>query len=121
MSETNSIVQPIRLALSRGPCRLFRNNVGSLPDKNGRWVSYGLFPGSGDLIGWRTVRITPDMVGRDIAQFVSVECKRPGARTDKKRAEDQANWRKAVNDAGGTGVQVTSVDEAAHALGVRSP
>lgn len=115
MTETN-VLQSIRLAISRGACRAFRNNNGKLEDKKGRWVTFGLFPGSGDLIGWRTVRITPEMVGRDIAQFISVEVKNPGARTDRKRAEDQKNWRDAVNAAGGVGVQVTSVAEAERAL-----
>ena len=116
MSETNSLVQPIRLALSRGPVRLFRNNVGALEDKTGRWVHYGLFVGSGDLVGWRTLRITPEMVGQDIAHFISIECKRPNARTDRKRAEDQANWRRAVNEAGGVAIEARSVAEAEAAL-----
>jgi hypothetical protein len=30
---------------------------------------------SSDLVGWRMVVITPDMVGKVIAQFVSLECK----------------------------------------------
>lgn len=115
MTET-PILQEIRLALCNGPVRLYRNNNGKLEDKRGRWVTFGLFPGSGDLIGWRTVRITPEMVGQSIAQFISIEVKRPGARTDKKRAEDQKNWRDAVNAAGGVGVQVTSVEEAITAL-----
>lgn len=95
---------------------MFRNNNGKLEDKNGRWVTFGLFPGSGDLIGWRTVRITPEMVGRDIAQFLSVEVKKPKARTDKQRAIDQANWRTQVNAAGGIAIEARSVQDAEAAL-----
>lgn len=115
MNET-PITKSIRLALSRGSIRLFRNNCGVLQNEYGGWVHFGLADGSGDLIGWRTITITPDMVGKSVAQFCSVEVKRPGSRTDKKRAEDQANWRNAVNAAGGVGVQVTSVAEAERAL-----
>lgn len=31
-----------------------------------------------DLIGWKTIIITPDMVGTQIAQFVGAEVKKPG-------------------------------------------
>ena len=69
--------------------RLNRNNVGVLLDKTGRPVRYGLANDSeqlnrvyksGDLIGWRPVLITPDMVGDVIAQFVSIEVKKHGWR-----------------------------------------
>jgi hypothetical protein len=115
VSETN-IAQAIRLALSRGAVRLFRNQIGALEDKTGRWVSFGLHVGSGDLIGWQTIEITPDMVGMRVARFLSIEVKRPKARTDKKRAEDQANWRRAVNDAGGVAIEARSVSDAEAAL-----
>lgn len=84
--------------------------------KNYRPLHAGLHIGSGDLLGWRTIVVTPEMVGTKISQFVSIEVKSPNARTDRKRAEDQKNWRDAVNAAGGVGVQVTSVAEATQAL-----
>ena len=116
MTETN-IVQEIRLAISKGACRIFRNNRGKLKDERGRWVSFGIGdPGGADLIGWRTLRITPDMVGRDIAQFLSVEVKRPNARTDKQRAIDQANWRTQVSAAGGIAIEARSVADCEAAL-----
>ena len=75
MNET-AILQRIRLDLGLEPTvRLFRNNVGVLRDAQGRPVRFGLHPGSGDLIGWRSVRITPDMVGRLLAVLASVEVK----------------------------------------------
>src|SRR5262245_40584816 len=115
MTET-PLLQSIRLACSRNGTRLFRNNNGKLEDKTGRWVTFGLFPGSGDLIGWRSVVITPDMVGQRIARFVTIEVKSPTGHTDKARAEAQANWRNMVTAVGGIGVQVRDVGEAAEAL-----
>ena len=67
----------IRIALSRGPTRLFRNNTGALQDKSGRLVYFGLCKGSPDLVGWTTVKVTPEMVGQEIAVFVGLEVKKP--------------------------------------------
>lgn len=55
--------------------RLFRNNVGKLQDRTGRWVQYGLCVGSSDLIGYLPVTITPEHVGRTLAVFVAIEAK----------------------------------------------
>ena len=55
------IQQHIRIACSTGATRLFRNNTGTLRDQHGRPVSFGLCKGSADLIGYRTITITPDM------------------------------------------------------------
>lgn len=77
----------VRLEAAAKGIHLFRNNVGVLRDKEGRPVRYGLANDSsrlnkiiksGDLIGWRRVRIEQSHVGSVIAQFVSVECKRSG-------------------------------------------
>lgn len=97
MSEA-AILQAIRLDLGREPgVRLFRNNVGVLRDENGRPVHFGLHPGSGDLVGWRSLLITPEMVGRVIAAIASVEVK---SSTGKPR-DDQVHWAEVVRNAGG--------------------
>ena len=74
MSE-HEIQQRIRLACGRGPVRLWRNNSGALVDQQGRLVRFGLCKGSSDLIGLRTLVITPDLVGQRLAQFVALEIK----------------------------------------------
>jgi hypothetical protein len=101
----------VRLEAARAGLRLFRNNVGVLTDVTGRPVRYGLANDSkqvnevvksGDLIGWRPVKIEPHHVGTTIAQFVSRECKRAGWHyTGDRREEAQLNWLLLVNAAGG--------------------
>lgn len=74
MTETE-LIRLLLLESSRLGITLFRNNVGKLPDANGRWVQYGLAVGSPDLVGWLPVTITPEHVGRTLAVFVGVEVK----------------------------------------------
>lgn len=72
------IQQRVRLAVGALPgFRLWRNNSGKLPDpRTGRWVQFGVAsPGGSDLIGYRTIEITPDMVGRKVAVFTAIEVK----------------------------------------------
>jgi hypothetical protein len=102
------IQQHIRLACGKGDCRLFRNNTGTLKDANGRPVQFGLCKGSADLIGWRTITITPDMVGRQVAVFTSIEVKTPTGRV----RPEQQQWLKAVQAAGGVGGIARSVEDA---------
>jgi hypothetical protein len=102
------IQQEIRLACSRGPVRLMRNNTGVLKDQNGRPVQFGLCKGSADLIGWRSVTVTPDMVGQRLAVFASVEVKTPAGRI----RPEQQQWLDAVQAAGGIAGVARSVDDA---------
>lgn len=95
-----SIMQRVQLEATRKGWRVFRNNVGCLPDARGVPVRYGLCPGSSDLIGWRELVITPDMVGHTVAQFVAVEVKTP---TGKPTAQ-QMRFLEAVAAAGGVAV-----------------
>lgn len=98
----------IMLALgSRPGIRIFRNNVGVAKFPNGSVVRYGLAVGSADLIGWRTVTITQDMVGQQVAQFLSVECKAPKG----KATEAQDAWFFAVKKAGGIALVARSVED----------
>jgi hypothetical protein len=103
------IQQHIRLALSRGPVRLYRNNTGTLRDQHGRPVTFGLAVGSADLIGWTTRTITPDMVGQQVAVFTSIEVK---SATGRLRPE-QRQWLEAVQAAGGIAGVARSVEDAA--------
>ena len=108
------IQQHIRLACSNGTNRLFRNNTGTLRDQHGRPVSFGLCKGSADLIGWRTVTITPEMVGQQVAVFLSIEVK---TATGRLRPEQQ-QWLDAVQDAGGIAGVARSVSDAERLLTV---
>jgi hypothetical protein len=105
-----TLQQQIRLALGTRPdLRLYRNNCGSLPDpRTGRLVTFGLAKGSADLIGWRTVTVTPDMVGQRLAVFTSIEVK---TSTGRLRPEQQA-WLGVVRSAGGVAGVVRSVSDA---------
>lgn len=95
-----SIMQRVQLEASRKGWRVFRNNVGVLPDRRGVPVRYGLCPGSSDLIGWRELVITPDMVGHTVAQFVAVEVKGPTGKATPK----QMKFLEAVARSGGVAV-----------------
>ena len=105
-----TLQQQIRLALGTHPdARLFRNQVGSLPDpRTGRLVTFGLARGSADLIGWRTVTITPDMVGQQLAVFTSIEVKTPTGRV----SPQQQAWLGVVQGAGGMAGIARSVEDA---------
>lgn len=105
MNETKyrNIVQ---ISLSKKGIRLFRNNVGLLYSKDGTPVRVGLAKGSGDLIGWKPIVVTQDMVGKKIAVFLSVETKsRKG-----KVQDEQKDWLKIVNESGGIAV-ISSPDD----------
>ncbi len=72
----HEIQQRIRLAYGRGAVRLWRNNTCALVDPQGRFVRFGLCKGSSsDLIGLRSLEITPELVGQRLAQFVVLEVK----------------------------------------------
>ena len=110
MSET-AIQRRIRLALGKLPwVRMFRNNVGKLPDpRTGRWVDFGVGgKGGGDLLGWRTITVTPEMVGQRVAQFVSLEVKTATGRV----RPEQENWRRVVEQCGGLAAVVRSEEDA---------
>ena len=110
MSES-TVQARIRLALGKLPwVRFFRNNVGRLPDpRTGRWVEFGVGgKGAGDLIGWRTITVTPEMVGQPIAQFVSLEVKTASGRV----RPEQENWKRAVERGCGVAAVVRSEEDA---------
>jgi len=109
----HEIQQRIRLACGRGPVRLWRNNTGALVDQQGRFMRFGLCKGSSDLIGLRTLEITPELVGQRLAQFVALEVKtaqgvlRP----------EQLAFLRLVQELGGVAAICRSVEEAEQLLG----
>jgi len=106
-SESN-IQREIYFKLNRGNTRVFRNNVGSATTNKGEFIKFGLEVGSGDLIGWESIEITPEMVGQKIARFLSVEVKNGnGGRT----TEAQKNWCNIVNRFGGRAIITNNVEE----------
>jgi hypothetical protein len=121
--RSESAVQSlVRLAGPKVGMRLFRNNVGAIKDERGVPVRYGLANDSpalnkrlksSDLIGWRRLPIAPAMVGCVVAQFVSLECKRPGWSfgPGDEREEAQRRWLELVLADGGYAKFVTDPDQ----------
>lgn len=105
--------QRIRLALSRGSCRLFRNNTGCLKDQQGRPVRFGLCEGSSDLIGYTTVEVTPDMVGQRLAVFTAIEVKSATGRP----TAQQLAFIEHVRQAGGRAGIARSIEDAERITG----
>ena len=68
-------------------------------------MQFGLCKGSADLIGWRTVTITEEMVGQKIAVFTSIEVKNSSGRV----RPEQQQWLDAVQKAGGIAAVARSV------------
>lgn len=66
--------------------------------KHSRPVKFGLFKGSSDLVGYTKKTITPDMVGKTVAIFTSIEVK---ANEKKKSSPEQKNWIQKVLEWGG--------------------
>lgn len=93
----NDVTNRVRIAFGKIGAPLWRNQVGFDHEKK---TKYGLKKGSADWIGILPVVITPDMVGKRIGLFLSVEMK-----TDKGSLEpDQAAWINTVRAAGGVAI-----------------
>lgn len=129
---------------SRGRIKLFRNNVGvgvsgkistvahtvdvrikehpgrvvlrpgDYIVRNGRRVTFGLFKGSSDYIGWTEVIVSPSMIGTKIAVFTGIETKTPTGTVD----DDQIHFAEVVRAAGGYAGVARSADEA---IGICNP
>jgi hypothetical protein len=108
MNEMNRL-RAIMLGLSTPGVRLFRNNCGALKDADGRLIRYGVAnPGGSDLIGWKSVTITHEMVGQKLAVFLAIEVK--GERT--RVTDQQRNFIERVRLDGGLAGVARSVEDA---------
>ena len=108
MANEQVIQQEIRLGISSPNVRMFRNNTGSIKDKAGRLVTFGLCVGSSDLIGFVSREITPDMVGKSVAIFTAIEVKAKAGRVSDK----QQAFIDMVRSKGGLAGIARSVDDA---------
>jgi hypothetical protein len=96
MKEAN-LMRRLMLAIGQR-ATVWRNNIGTARYPDGATVRYGVaHPGGSDLIGLRSVTVTPDMVGQRLAQFVAIEVKTPEGRL----TPDQERFLAFVRDAGG--------------------
>ena len=129
--KESDLLTKIRDTCSKGLVRLWRNNVGvglmvnhrnaaekqaiitaciELARKMGgsaTRLAFGLTKGSGDLIGYRVVTVTPEMVGRRIAVFTSAEVKTDAGR----ERDEQIAWREHINSVGGVAFVARRVDQ----------
>lgn len=85
MNESE-LQQQIQIDAVQFNIQLMRNNSGAFIDSTGRMVRFGLANvskkhsdqiKSSDLIGFTTVTITQDMIGKQLAVFTAIEVKAP--------------------------------------------
>lgn len=86
---------------------LFRNNVGVLQDGEGRYIRFGLAPGSADLIGIFT-RSGGNLAEQAIGVFIAAEIKTPTGR----QSEEQINFERLVTRKGAAYAVLRSVEDA---------
>lgn len=97
VNETN-IVHAIMKEVSNAGGRCWKNVRGFFYTKEGTPIKAGLLcDGSSDLIGYRIVTITSDMVGKRIAQFMALEIKIETGRV----SPEQANFITHIKENGG--------------------
>ena len=101
------VAPPSRRVTARRKQRV-EMNPGDVLLRRPSYLSWGLAPGSSDIIGMTPVVITDEMVGRTLAVFTGVEVKTP---TGPER-KDQKTFRLAVNEFGGIVRVIRSVEEA---------
>lgn len=109
MNET-SLVNQLRIFLSKLKVLNFRNHTFALPDpKTGRLIRGGLCVGSSDIVGIKPIVITAEHLGMTIGQWVSIEVKIPSKKV--KPGSDQEKFLTAIRNAGGIAGVATCEEE----------
>ncbi|RVH56247.1 VRR-NUC domain-containing protein [Sinorhizobium meliloti] len=123
MKAATALMNRIMLALSGAGFTAFRNNSGlgwsgrvvnKDPARNtvtladARPVKFGLTNGAADLIGLKSITITPDMVGKKVAVFCAWEVKSGSGRA----TAEQKHFIEFVRDAGGIAEVVRTEQDA---------
>lgn len=129
MSKENALIKRLLLAATEAGARLFRNNTGTgwvgtaqqitnrpkvvtlnpgdVYIRNARPLHAGLVKGSSDLIGWKPVKVTEEMIGTTVAVFYAVEVK-----TGRQRAtKEQAKFLQIVRNAGGEALVARKIED----------
>jgi hypothetical protein len=127
MSE-KTLISEIQLLFTQKGHRIFRQNTGTgwagdffkppmettikvsprdVVVRNARPLRAGLCTGSSDLIGWQSITITEDMIGKRVAIFTAIEVKHGSTRT----TEEQKRFIESVNSSGGIGKIVRELNE----------
>lgn len=122
MKLESEVQQEVQIAGPEYHCILMRNNVGAFTDATGRNVRFGLGNisknhsdqmKSSDLIGIKSIVITPDMVGKMIGVLTAIEVKKEGFVYNSldKRQRAQNNFIEWVKLRGGIAGFVSSVED----------
>jgi len=127
-NRETGIQNEIRLAVAKAGATTFRNITaqgwaGMVADKGQNYVTIanptpliaGLCVGSADVIGWKPVKITKDMIDQTVAVFVALEIKTPVGRA----SPEQLRFIQAVQRAGGLAGFPTSPEAAVEILNSR--
>lgn len=125
MTEGNLTRRILREHGSRPDLRLFRQNVGvawagDVVSRNHNTITLaryrplhaGLCPGSSDIIGLRSIRMTEDMVGQRLAMFAAIEVKTGR----QKPTKEQRAFLEMVGEKGGLALVARSVDDVERSL-----
>ena len=107
--EAPVLAQVIEAARKIPGVHVWRNARGVVDLPSGGKLAFGVGPnGSADVLGWKRIIITPAMVGREIAVFVSIETKGGDTAT----RENQLKWCDLVQNEGGIALFARSAAEA---------
>jgi hypothetical protein len=106
------LMRTIQKEASTVGARLFRNNVGLYYTINGEPIRCGLCVGSSDLIGWKPIIVTKEMVDSKLLVFVAIEVKTDNGRVSK----EQQSFIDAVGSNGGFSGIVRTPEDAKELL-----
>ena len=105
----SAVLTEIRRAAHDCGVTLWRNSRGTVQLPSGGMLRYGVGPnGASDFIGFKSVTITPAMVGMQVAVLVAIEAKAPG----KRPTPEQEGFLMDMQHAGAITGVATSADEA---------
>lgn len=130
IKSESDVQQVIQIDGPRYGCQLLRNNSGAFTDASGRTIFFGLGNiskkhsdkiKSSDLIGFKRILITPQMVGTVVAVIAAIECKKPEWKPEKKfdsRENAQLAFVSWIKAAGGYAGFANSIESFRKIIGV---